>query len=77
MFRTLQNAFATKQRQKRCSIVSLFWLQKEHSEVSDIPRENREQHWEVTFHLNKAHYLKPYIGGSVYTDQEVTMRGRI
>ena len=34
---TAHNAFATKQWQKRGSIVSLLCLQKEHWEVSDIP----------------------------------------
>ena len=26
---------------------------------------------ERAFHLNKAHYLKPYIGSSVYRDQKL------
>ena len=64
VFKPFHNAFATKQWQKRCSIVYLFWLQKEYWEVSDIPKTR-------AFLLNKAHYLKLYFGSSLYRDQKL------
>ena len=63
-FKSYHNTFATKQWQKRCSIILLFCSQKEHWEVSDIPRKR-------AFHLNKAHCLKPYIRSSVYRDEKL------
>ena len=63
-FKLFHNAFATKQWQKRCSVVLLFWLHKEHWD-GQIYQMNR------AFHLNKAHCLKSYIGSSVYKDDKL------
>ena len=41
LFKPFHDALATKQWQNRCLIVSLFCLQKEHWQVSDIPKEKR------------------------------------
>ena len=47
--------------QNRYSIISLFSLQKS--------IEKFQIYQKRTFHLIKAHFLKPYIGSSVYRDQ--------
>ena len=64
VFKSLHNAFATKQRQKRGSIVSYFGYKK-NIDKFQIYQKRRP------FHLNKVHYFKPYIGSSVYRDRKL------
>ena len=61
VFKLSQNAFTTKQC-KTDNQLFLYFRCKKSIEKFQIYQKR-------TFHLNKAHYLKPYIGSSVYMDQ--------